>query len=101
MNEHLAYDFKKIFARRDRRYDGRFYVGVKTTGLYCRPVCPAQPKLHTLLMFRSPSEAENAGYRPCLRCHPDLAPGNKMLAGTINTVSRALRLINDPTNTEW
>ncbi len=84
---------KTIIARRDRRYDGRFYFGVKTTTIYCRPICPARPKPENILIFRSPSEAENRGYRPCLRCRPDLAPGTKWLDGTLNTVSRALKLI--------
>jgi AraC family transcriptional regulator of adaptative response / DNA-3-methyladenine glycosylase II len=97
----IELDFKKIIARRDRRYDGRFYFGVKTTGIYCRPVCPAKPKPNNMLLFRSASEAENAGYRACLRCRPELAPGTKTLDGTMNTVSRALSLINDSAGTEW
>ena len=101
MNQRIEQDFKKIIARRDRRFDGRFYFGVKTTGIYCRPVCPAKPKPENVVLLRSASEAENKGFRPCLRCHPDLAPGNKMLDGTLNTVSRALRLINDSANIEW
>jgi AraC family transcriptional regulator of adaptative response / DNA-3-methyladenine glycosylase II len=88
-------DFKKIIARRDRRFDGRFYFGVTTTRIYCRPVCPAKPKPENIRLFKSVAEAENSGYRPCLRCRPDRAPGTKGLDGTINTVSRALRLIND------
>jgi AraC family transcriptional regulator, regulatory protein of adaptative response / DNA-3-methyladenine glycosylase II len=87
--------FKNIIARRDHRFDGRFYFGVKTTGIYCRPVCPAKPKPENIVIFKSASEAERMGYRACLRCHPDLAPGSKFLDGTINTVSRGLRIIND------
>jgi AraC family transcriptional regulator of adaptative response / DNA-3-methyladenine glycosylase II len=85
--------FKNIIARRDPRYDGRFYFGVKTTGIYCRPICPAKPKPENILIFRSPSEAERAGYRPCLRCHPDLAPGMKRVSEAERLVSRALRVI--------
>lgn len=92
-------DYKKIIARRDPRYDGRFYFGVKTTKIYCRPICPARPKPENILIFKSQSEAEKSGYRPCLRCHSDLAPDSKILMGTANTVSRALRLI-DEFNTE-
>jgi len=93
--------FKNIIERRDRRFDGRFYFGVKTTGIYCRPVCPAKPKPENILIFKSASEAEKAGFRACLRCHPDLAPGSKFLDGTINTVSRALRLLNDSSGADW
>ncbi len=88
-------DLIKIISRRDARYDGRFYFGVKTTRIYCRPVCPAQPKPKNILIFRSPSEAEKEGYRPCLRCRPDAAPGSKILQGTANSVTRALRLIEE------
>jgi len=85
--------FKAIIARRDPRYDGRFYFGVKTTGIYCRPICPAKPKPENILIFRSPAEAERAGYRACLRCHPDLAPGMKRPQQAERLVSQALRII--------
>jgi AraC family transcriptional regulator of adaptative response / DNA-3-methyladenine glycosylase II len=85
--------FRNIIARRDPRYDGRFYFGVKTTYIYCRPVCPAKPKPENIVIFRSPSEAERAGYRACLRCHPDLAPGTKRVNDAEQRVSQALRII--------
>src|ERR1700733_12436358 len=85
--------FKNIIARRDPRFDGRFYFGVKTTGIYCRPICPAKPKPENIVIFRSPSEAEHAGYRACLRCHPDLAPGAKRVNEAEQLVSQALRII--------
>lgn len=88
-------DYKKIIQRRDPRYDGRFYFGVKTTHIYCRPVCPARPKPENIVIFKSASQAEKAGYRPCKRCHPDLAPGSKLLEGTTVSVGRALRLIDE------
>jgi AraC family transcriptional regulator of adaptative response / DNA-3-methyladenine glycosylase II len=88
-------DYKKIIARRDRRFDGRFYFGVTTTRIYCRPVCPARPKPENIRIFRSTSEAEKSGYRPCLRCRPDAAPGSKFFDGTLRTISRALRIIAD------
>ena len=66
-------ELKTIIARRDRRYDGRFFFGEKTTRIYCRPTCPARPKPDNILIFRSHAEAEKAGYRPCLRCRPDAA----------------------------
>lgn len=87
-------DYHKIIARRDPRWDGRFYFGVKTTRIYCRPVCPARPKPENIVIFRSAGEAERAGYRACLRCRPDFAPGNKTLFGTAGSVARAMRLID-------
>ena len=61
---------------RDTRFDGRFYVGVSSTGIYCRPVCPARtPKAANCDFFPHAAAAERAGYRPCLRCRPELAPG--------------------------
>lgn len=95
MKELSDSDFKRIIRRRDPRYDGRFYFGVKTTKIYCRPVCPARPKPENILIFRSFSEAEKSGYRPCKRCRPDAAPGSKFLDGTSNSVARALRLIGE------
>lgn len=90
-------DFRKIISRRDARFDGRFYFGVRTTRIYCRPICPAKPKPENITIFRSSSEAERKGFRPCMRCRPDLAPGSNLLAGTANTVGRALRIIENLT----
>ena len=62
---------------RDPRFDGVFFVGVTSTDVYCRPICPARtPKAANCRFFASPQEAEHAGFRPCLRCRPELAPGN-------------------------
>ena len=83
----------KIVCARDKRYDGRFYCGVITTGIYCRPICPARPKLENITFYRSSTEAENAGFRPCLRCRPDHAPSSALWNGTAATVGRALTLI--------
>ena len=61
---------------RDVRFDGVFFVGVKTTGIYCRPICTARtPRLSSCLFFPSAAAAERAGFRPCLRCRPELSPG--------------------------
>lgn len=90
----MTEDFKSIIKRRDPRYDGRFYFGVKTTKIYCRPVCPARPKPENMVFFKSQSEAEANGYRPCKRCYADLAPGSKLLEGTAGSVSRALKIID-------
>jgi AraC family transcriptional regulator, regulatory protein of adaptative response / DNA-3-methyladenine glycosylase II len=84
----------KALSSRDARYDGRFYVGVTTTGIYCRPICPARPKKEHVLFFRSKAEAEKAGYRPCLRCRPDLSPTSTQWAGTAAVVGRAFGMIN-------
>lgn len=79
---------------RDRRFDGLIYIGVKTTGIYCRPVCPARtPKYENCIFYASAAAAQEAGYRPCLRCRPETAPEFASWRGTSNTVSRALALI--------
>lgn len=79
---------------RDTRFDGRFYTGVVTTGVYCRPVCPArQPHARNVRYFPSAAAASEAGFRPCLRCRPEASPGTPAWLGTETTVSRALRLI--------
>ena len=81
---------------RDARFDGRFFVAVRTTGIYCRPVCPARPaKRENVRFFTNPAAAENAGFRPCRRCRPETAPGSPAWIGTPATVARALRLIAD------
>jgi len=81
---------------RDARYDGRFYTAVVSTGVFCRPVCPARtPRPDRCLFFPSAAAAHAAGFRPCLRCRPELAPGVAGWNGTASTVSRALALIGD------
>ncbi|MGO4409981.1 MULTISPECIES: bifunctional transcriptional activator/DNA repair enzyme AdaA [unclassified Brevundimonas] len=79
---------------RDPRFDGRFFTCVKTTGIYCRPVCPARtPKRENMSFVASAAAAEEAGFRACLRCRPETAPDMGAWRGTSNTVSRALGLI--------
>lgn len=79
---------------RDTRFDGEFYLGVKTTGVYCRPICPARaPAEHNVRYFASAAQAAQAGFRPCLRCRPESAPGSPAWNGTSTTVQRALYLI--------
>ncbi len=79
---------------RDPRFDGLLFVGVTSTGIYCRPVCPARtPKLEHCRFFGSAAAAQEAGFRPCLRCRPETAPDLASWRGTSNTVSRALALI--------
>jgi AraC family transcriptional regulator of adaptative response / DNA-3-methyladenine glycosylase II len=79
---------------RDRRFDGRFFVAVRSTGVFCRPVCPARtPRRENCRFVPSAAAAREAGFRPCLRCRPEAAPGTPAWAGTSATVGRALRLI--------
>ncbi|MGA8493760.1 MAG: AlkA N-terminal domain-containing protein [Terriglobales bacterium] len=81
---------------RDARFDGRMFVGVTSTGVYCRPVCPARtPQFQHCRFFSSAAAAQEAGFRPCLRCRPETAPDLASWRGTSNTVSRALALIAD------
>jgi AraC family transcriptional regulator of adaptative response / DNA-3-methyladenine glycosylase II len=81
---------------RDARFDGRFFIGVLTTGIYCRPVCPApSPQERHVRYFPSAAAAAEAGLRPCLRCRPETSPGTPAWLGTSATVSRALRLIGE------
>ncbi len=80
--------------RRDPEYDGVFFVGVKTTGIYCRPICPArQPLTKNVTFYPTAAAAEVAGLRPCLRCRPETAPFCPAWMGTKTTVERALKLI--------
>lgn len=79
---------------RDTRFDGRFYIGVTSTMIYCRPICPVQPpQSKNVTFFPSAAAASDAGFRPCLRCRPEFSPGTPAWLGTSATVSRALRMI--------
>jgi AraC family transcriptional regulator of adaptative response / DNA-3-methyladenine glycosylase II len=81
---------------RDARFDGLLFVGVTSTGIYCRPVCPARTaKPENCRFFGSAAAAQEAGFRPCLRCRPETAPDLASWRGTSNTVTRALALISD------
>ncbi|WP_407118498.1 bifunctional transcriptional activator/DNA repair enzyme AdaA [Bradyrhizobium sp. LMG 9283] len=80
--------------RRDATLDGVIFVAVKTTGIYCRPVCPARtPLARNVTFYRSAAAAEHAGFRPCLRCRPETAPFCPAWKGSRTTVERALALI--------
>ena len=79
---------------RDPRYDGRFFVGVLTTGIYCRPICPVRiPKQENIQLYRSAAAAAKAGFRPCLRCRPESSPGTPAWTGGSWKVTRALEMI--------
>jgi AraC family transcriptional regulator, regulatory protein of adaptative response / DNA-3-methyladenine glycosylase II len=93
MDMHRTACYRAI-STRDARFDGRLFVGVKTTGIYCRPICPARtPKFENVLFYPSAAAAQEAGFRPCLRCRPETSPDLAFWRGTSNTVSRALALI--------
>src|SRR5258708_35601047 len=81
---------------RDRRYDGRFFSGVRTTRIYCRPVCPVRPAQgKNVEFYPTAAAAEAAGFRPCLRCRPETAPFSPAWEGSRTTAQRAMRLIRD------
>jgi AraC family transcriptional regulator of adaptative response / DNA-3-methyladenine glycosylase II len=84
----------RAIATRDHRFDGRLFVAVTTTGIYCRPFCPAPtPKRENVRFFPTAAAAQEAGFHPCLRCRPETSPELAFWRGSSNTVSRALRLI--------
>ena len=84
----------RALSTRDARFDGRLFVGVTSTGVYCRPICPARtPRPENCRFFPSAAAAQEAGFRPCLRCRPEISPDAAAWRGTLNTVSRALALI--------
>jgi AraC family transcriptional regulator, regulatory protein of adaptative response / DNA-3-methyladenine glycosylase II len=84
----------RAMAIRDPRFDGRLFTGVKTTGIYCRPICPARtPRPENVVFFPTAAAAHEAGFRPCLRCRPETSPDLGAWRGASNTVSRALALL--------
>jgi AraC family transcriptional regulator, regulatory protein of adaptative response / DNA-3-methyladenine glycosylase II len=86
----------RAFLSHDRRFDGRVFCGVVTTGVYCRPICPVRPaKFENTRYFACAAAAEAAGFRPCMRCRPETAPGTPAWMGTSAIVSRAMRLISE------
>ncbi len=90
---HQADVFYQAMLARDYRFDGKFFVGVRTTGIYCCPICPAKPKRENVEFFNSATAAEKGGYRPCLRCRPETAPLSPSGHCTSAVVQRALRRI--------
>src|SRR5215207_8987480 len=84
----------RAFRTRGARFDGRLFSGVKTTGIYCRPICPARtPKRENVVFFPTAAAAQEAGFRPCLRCRPETSPDLGAWRGSSSTVARALGLI--------
>lgn len=85
---------RKARLARDARFDGRFFIGVRTTKIFCRPICPApSPREENVQYYPSAAAAATAGLRPCLRCRPECAPGTPAWNGSSSSVSRALREI--------
>jgi len=81
---------------RDPEYDGVFFIAVKTTGVYCRPVCRVrQPLLKNVRFYQTAAAAEREGFRPCLRCRPESAPLSPAWNGTKTTVTKGMRLISE------
>jgi AraC family transcriptional regulator of adaptative response / DNA-3-methyladenine glycosylase II len=80
---------------RDRHFDGRFFTGVRSTAVFCRSICPARtPRFENCVFFPTAAAAYSAGFRPCLRCRPEISPALPVWSGTLATVSRALRLMS-------
>lgn len=87
--------FTKARLSRDPRFDGTFFVAVKTTGIFCRPICPAKlPKEENVTYYQHATAAMNDGYRPCFRCRPDSAPQSAAWLGVNATVNRAISLLS-------
>jgi AraC family transcriptional regulator of adaptative response / DNA-3-methyladenine glycosylase II len=88
-------EFYRAHLTKDARFDGKFFVAVKTTLIYCRPICPARKaQLKNLEFFIHAAQAEEAGFRPCLRCRPETAPGSAAWLGTSMLVQRAIRMMD-------
>ena len=85
--------WEEAWRSRDPTFDGRFLIGVRTTGVYCRCVCPVRLPFRRNIEFLPSAAAEVAGFRPCLRCRPEAAPFSPAWNGTRTTVERAARLI--------
>ena len=88
-------EFYRAHLARDPRFDGKFFVAVKTTKIYCRPICPARKaKLKNLEFFLHAVQAEEAGYRPCMRCRTETAPDSPAWMGTSGILQRAIRMMD-------
>jgi AraC family transcriptional regulator of adaptative response / DNA-3-methyladenine glycosylase II len=99
MRDHLHLDprvLDRARLSRDARFDGKFFIAVTSTGVYCRPICPSRTsKPANVRYYATAAAAAEAGFRPCLRCRPEAAPGTAAWLGTSAVVNRALRMINE------
>jgi AraC family transcriptional regulator of adaptative response / DNA-3-methyladenine glycosylase II len=94
MHTQMNTDYQQARLTRDPRFDGTFFIAVKTTNIFCRPICPANAPLEkNVEYFKLAQQAMLAGYRPCLRCRPDSAPHSYPWQGVNTTVQRAMRLL--------
>ena len=94
MSNYSKQELYRAHLTRDYRFDGKFFVAVKTTKIYCRPVCPARKaKLENLTFYEHAVQAQEAGYRPCIRCRPETAPDSPAWLGKSATVRRAVRVM--------
>src|SRR3990172_12772236 len=95
IDSHICY---RALRARDARFDGRFFVAVSSTRIYCRPVCTVKPpKRENCRFYPSAAAAEADGYRPCLRCRPELAPGNASVDAVSRLAQAAASLMEDCT----
>src|SRR6478609_6453476 len=93
LDSHTCY---RALRARDARFDGRFFVAVSSTRIYCRPVCTVKPpRRENCRFFPSAAAAEAGGYRPCLRCRPELAPGNASVDASSRLAQAAASLMED------
>ena len=89
-------EYRQARLSRDARFDGKFFVAVKTTKIFCRPICPApSPKEANVVYYQTAPQALNEGFRPCLRCRPDSAPNSYAWKGVDTTIERAIRLLSE------
>ncbi len=96
MKEKVNHSLYEIFRSKDERFDGRVFIGVSSTGIYCRPVCKAKlPKEENCTYYTTPAEAEADGFRPCLICRPELAPGNSKIDSSKSIAARAVKLLEE------
>ena len=92
--DELLTRYRQARLSRDQRFDGQFFVAVKSTGIFCRPICPARlPKEENVDYYHYAAQAMHAGFRPCLRCRPDSAPQSPAWNGVATTVNRAAQLL--------
>ena len=93
MKEKVYHSLYEVFKSKDERFDGRVFIGISSTEIYCRPVCKAKlPKEENCTYYTTPAEAEADGFRPCLICRPELAPGNSKIDSSKTIAARAVKL---------
>lgn len=101
MEQEQVQSWYTAFKAKDPRFDGHFFVGISSTGIYCRPVCRARlPKAENCTFYITPAAAEQAGYRPCLLCRPELAPGSASVDASASLARRAAKLLEENSGAE-